>query len=134
MAVRSTSPDMTTIIHARLHGKFIQIQCNLKRKKLHRTNQGSNFGNRNVRVAIQFIGKRKPQHLKRLFPLKNRPIHFYINSTSVIRPVKQNKSSFSSIGINKPLSCPSPLSCRSDSSSEANSSCCHRSNTWSHLE
>ena len=38
--------------------------------------------------------------------LKNRPIHFNINSTSVIRPVKQNQLSFSSIEINKPLPAP----------------------------
>ena len=33
----------------------------------------------------------------------NRPIHFQINSASVIRLAKQNKSSFSSFEINKPL-------------------------------
>ena len=31
-------------------------------------------------------------------------------------------------------SCPSPVSLRSDSSSEANYSCFHRSDAWSHLE
>ena len=40
---------------------------------------------------------------KRLFFLKNSAIHFHINRTSVIRPVKQNQLSFSSIEINKAL-------------------------------
>ena len=44
--------------------------------------------------------------LKMQFALENRPIHFHINSTSVIRSFKQNKLSFSSIEINKPLSAP----------------------------
>ena len=37
------SPDMTTVFHAWLYGRFIEIQSNLRKKKLHRTNQGSNF-------------------------------------------------------------------------------------------
>ena len=35
--------------------------------------------------------------------LQNRPIHFHINSTSVIRPVKQNQLNFFSTEKNKPL-------------------------------
>ena len=34
---------MTTVYHGRLSGRFIEIKSNLTRKKLHRTNQGSNF-------------------------------------------------------------------------------------------
>ena len=30
---------MTTAFHARLHGRFIEIQSNLREKKLHRMNQ-----------------------------------------------------------------------------------------------
>ena len=45
----------------------------------------------------------QPQHYKRFF-LSNRPIHFHINSTSAIRPVKQKKLNFSNIEINKSLS------------------------------
>ena len=41
VATRSTSPDMTTVFHTWPYGRF--IQSNLRRKKLHRTNQGSNF-------------------------------------------------------------------------------------------
>ena len=44
---------------------------------------------------------RQPQHRKIRFFFKNRPIYFDINSTSVIRPIKQGKLSFSSIEINK---------------------------------
>ena len=79
------------------------------------TNQGSNFlrgssSNRdNVRFPIQFRRECQPQHLKGWFFLGNKPIHFHINSTSVIRLVKRNQSSFSSIEINKPLSAPVQL-------------------------
>ena len=52
----------------------------------------------------------------------DRPIHFHINSTRVIRPVQENQLSFSGIEINKPISVPATVSRRSDSSSEANSS------------
>ena len=34
---------MTTVFHARSYGRFIEIQSNLSRKKLHTSNQGSNF-------------------------------------------------------------------------------------------
>ena len=58
---RGTSPNMKTVFHSWLYGRYIEIQSNLKTsKKLHRTNQGSNFlggsfSNRdNVRVPIQF--------------------------------------------------------------------------------
>ena len=57
----------------------------------------------NVRAPIQFRRERQPQHLKRCFFLKNRPIHFHVNSTSVTRPVKQNQLNFPSIEINKTL-------------------------------
>ena len=118
---------MTAVFHTWPYGRLIEIQSNLKRKKLHRTNQGSNFlggsfSNRdNVRPPIQFRRESQPQHLKRCFFLKNRPIHFHINSTSVFRPVKRKSLSFSSFLPQ------STVSRRSDSSSEANSSCCHRS-------
>ena len=85
---------MTTVFHVRMYGTFTEIQSSLRRKKLHRMNflLGS-FSNRdNARVPIQFRRKRRHQHLKRWIFLKNRPIHFHINSTSVIRPAKQNKT------------------------------------------
>ena len=51
---------MTTVFHTWPYGRFIEIQSNLRRKKLHRPNQGSNFlggsfSNRdNARAPIQF--------------------------------------------------------------------------------
>ena len=96
------------------HARYLEIQSNLRRKKLHRRNQGSNFhgvsfSNRN-NVKPQFIRQRRQsQYLKRWFFLKNIPILFHINSTSVIRPVKRNAA----VRL-------------SDPSSEANSSYCHR--------
>ena len=51
---------MTTVFHARADGIFIKIKSNLRRKKLHKMNQGANFlggsfSNRdNIRATIQF--------------------------------------------------------------------------------
>ena len=113
VATRSSSLNMTTVFHTCLYDRFIEIQSNLRRKKLHqRTNQGSNylggsFSNRDhVRSPIQFQRESQPLYLKILFFLKNRLILFYINTTSVIRPVKQNYLGFSSTEINKPLHAP----------------------------
>ena len=100
--------------YSMLYGRFIEIQINLRRKKLHNMSQsfnflGGSFNSRdNVRAPIQFGRESQPQHLKRCFFLKIRTIHFHINSARVIRPVKWNNLSLSSIEINKPLPvCPS---------------------------
>ena len=91
-----TSPDMTRVFCTWVYGRFIEIQSNLRREKIHRTIQGSNFlggsfSNRdNVGAPIRFRREGQSRHLKKLFFLKNRPIHFYINTTSVIRLVKWN--------------------------------------------
>ena len=37
------SPDVPMVFHAWAYGRFIEIQSNPKRKKLHRMNQGSSF-------------------------------------------------------------------------------------------
>ena len=85
-----TSTDIITVFHARPYGRFIEILSNLWRKKPHRTNQGSNFlrgsfSNReNVRAPIQFRRERQPQHLQRLFFLKNRLIYVHINNAIVL--------------------------------------------------
>ena len=103
---------MATVFHAWLYGGSIEIQSNLRWRNLHRMNQGSNFlgqgfSNRtDGRAPIQFRRERQPQHLKRHILLKNRSIHFHINSTSVIRPVTKNQLSFSRIENNKPLPVP----------------------------
>ena len=44
--------------------------------------------------------------LEKMFFLKNRPIHFQINSTSIIWTIKWYQLSFSSIEINKPFPVP----------------------------
>ena len=54
------------------------------------------------------------KNFKKFF-LQNKPIHFHINRTSVVRPVKQNQLSFPSTEINKPLLPQSIVSRRSDS-------------------
>ena len=137
---RGTSPDMATVFYTWAYGRFIKIQINLRRKKLHRMNQRSNFlggsfsNTDNVRPPIQFRRESQPKHLKRWFILRNRPIHFHINRTSVIRTVKQNRWVFSASKSTSHFLPQSKVSWRSDPSSQANSSCCHRSDTWSQLE
>ena len=113
-ATGGTSPDMTTVFYPWPYGRFIEIQNNLRRKKLHKTNQDSNvfggcFSNRDhVRVPIQFRRESQPQHLKRWFFLESRPINFPINSTSVTRLVTQNQLSFLQHWNQEATSCPSP--------------------------
>ena len=112
VATRSTSLDMTTVCHAIPYGRFIEIQSNPRRKKRHRTNQGSDFlgssfsNTDNVWAPTQFWRERQPQHLKQWFFLNNRSIHCHINSTTVITLVNWNQMSFSSIEINKLLPVP----------------------------
>ena len=118
VATRSTSHNMTTVFT--LYGRSMEIKSNFKRKSLHIINQGFNFlrgsssNKNNVRAPIQFRRERQPQHLKRWFFVKNRPIHFHINSTSVIKPVKWNKLCFSSIESTSHFLQQSTVSCRSD--------------------
>ena len=70
VATRSTSLDMTTVFHGRPYGRFVEIQSNLWNKKVHRTNQGSNFlggsfsNKDNVRDPIQLRIESQPQHRK----------------------------------------------------------------------
>ena len=60
---------MTTVFHTWLYGRLIEIESNLRRKKLHRANQGSifprgSFSHRdNVRAPIQFRRENQPQLL-----------------------------------------------------------------------
>ena len=106
LSKNSTSPetsggtDMTTVFHARLYGRFIEIKSILRRKELHRTNQGSNslghsFHNRdNERTPIQFRKESQPRHLQTWFFFNKKPINFYINSTNDTRLVKLNQLNF----------------------------------------
>ena len=125
-----------------LYGIFIEIQRNLRRKRLHRTNQGSKFladkfNNRdNIRPPIQFKRESQPQLLKRWFFIKNSSIHFHINSTSASILDWSNKMScvFPTLKSTGHFLSQSTVSSSSELSSEANSGCCHRSDAWSHLE
>ena len=131
---------MTTVSHASLYDRFIEIQSNHRRKKLQRINQGSHFlggcfSDRDpVRSPIQFGRQSQTQHLKRWFFLKNTPIHSYINSTSVLRLSNETSWVFPVLKSISHFLPQSTVPYRSDASSEANSSCCHRSHAWSHLE
>ena len=131
---------MTSVFRIWWYGRFIEILRNLRRKKLHRTNQSSNFlggslSNRdNVRVPIQFRRESQPYILKDDFSSRTNPSIFtsiepllldQSNETSWVFPALKSTSHFLP---------QSTVSCRSDSSSEANSSFCHRSDAWSHLE
>ena len=81
-----------------IYSRFIEIKCNQGERNSNFV--GGIFSDRNdVRAPIQYRGESQPQHLQRWFFLKNRPIHFHVSSTSVIRPIKQNQSSFSSIEL-----------------------------------
>ena len=131
---------MTTLFHEWSYGRFIEIQSNLRRRKLHKTNQGSNFlggsfSNRdNVRSPIQFRIESQPQHLKNDFSSwTDLSIFMSIipvlsdqsNETSWVFPALKSISHFLP---------QSTMSLRSDSSSEASSSCCYWSDASSQLE
>ena len=128
------------VFHTWPYGRFIEIQSNLERKKLHRANQGSNFlggsfsNSDNVRALIQFRRESHPQYLKKWFFPKNGPIIF----TSIVPVIldRWNKTSwvFPALKSTSHFLPQSTVSRRSDSSSEANSNFCHRSDAWSHLE
>ena len=72
------------------YGRFVEIQNNLRRKKLHRTNQGCNFTGGsfskrgNVRVQFNLKAKSTPPSWKIIFP-QEQSIYFPINSTCVVR-------------------------------------------------
>ena len=62
---------MATVFQAWPYDRFIEIESNLRRKELHRTNQspnflGGSFSNRdNVKAPIQNRRESKPEHLER---------------------------------------------------------------------
>ena len=123
---------MAAIFYAWLYGRFIEIQSNFRRKKLHRTNQGSSFlggsfSNRdNVRAPIQFRRESQPQHLKNDSFWRADPSIFISIAPVLLDGSHETTWVFSGLKSNHFLS-HSTVSCRSDSSSEANDSCCHRS-------
>ena len=98
VVIRSNHPGITNVFHARLFGRFIEINFNLGRKKLHRANQGLNFlrdsfGNRyNIRTPTQFRRERQFQYLKRKIFIMDRPIHIHNGSTTVFRSFSNETS------------------------------------------
>ena len=84
---------MTTVFHAWPYGRIIEVQAVL---------------------AIEIMYEPQSNLEDKVNPgiskddVSSRPIHFHINSTSVIGPIKKKKNqlSFSSIEINKPFLAP----------------------------
>ena len=74
-----TNPDLTTVFYACPYDRFIEIQSNLRRKKLQRMNQGSSFlvgsfsNKDNARTIIQFRRKINPSILKDDFSSRTDP-------------------------------------------------------------
>ena len=46
VAARSTIPGMIAVFNAWSYGRFIEIQSNLRKQKIHRTNRNSNLENK----------------------------------------------------------------------------------------
>ena len=84
IATASTISYKQTVSQVRLYDIFREIKTNLRRKKLHRRNEGSNFlaasfsKTDNVRDPIQLIIQ---------FFIRNRYIYFHMNSNKAIWPV-----------------------------------------------
>ena len=105
----STSPDMKTIFQAKPYDRFIEIKSNFRRKKLHKTNQGSSF-----LIGSSFINResvRAPTNIGQqdnasIFKDEFSSVPFHIDSSKVFSLVKWNKLSFSSIQIAKLLHFP----------------------------
>ena len=95
VATRGTSPDVTTVFHTWAYGRFIEIQSSLRRKKLHRTNQGSNFlggsfSNRdNIKVESNLQEEVNPSILKDDFSSRTDPS---IDVSISIAPTLLNRS------------------------------------------
>ena len=109
VATGSTSPGIITLFHTWLYGRFTEIQNNLRRKKLHRINQCSNFlgdsfiSRDNIRAPIQFRRESQPQKI--IFPQKQTHPFSHQQHQS-FRPAELNQLSFSNSEINKPLPAP----------------------------
>ena len=107
VATRSTSPYMNTVFHAWPYGRFIEIRATSGERNFIEWIKAPIF--LEAVLAIETMQepqssleeKVNPSILKIIFP--HEQTHPRDNSTSVIRPVKQSKLSFSSIEINKPL-------------------------------
>ena len=97
-----TKQQLKKVFHAWLYGIFVEIQSNLRRKKLHRTNQCNNFpggsfsNGDNARAPIQFRRESQPRHLKSEFSSRTDPSVLLdrSNKTSSIFPALKSTSHF----------------------------------------
>ena len=96
---------------------------------------GADVAIKTPQTPIQVPNESQSQYCKRWFFFKGRPIHFHDNSTRVVWMSKLSKSSFSSFKITS--SCPihsvSKILLKLKSQLRL-LPCCHKSETWSHLE
>ena len=116
-------PAQTWLFHAWSYDRFTEIQSNLRRKKLHRTNQGSNLEE-----------KINPSILKEYFFSRTEPFIFTLIAPVLLEQSNKTSWFFPALKSTSHFLPQSTVSHRSASSSETNSSCCHRSDVWSHLE
>ena len=121
VATRSTSPDMTTVFHTWPQGRFKEITSNLRRDKLRRMNQGSNFlggsfsNIYNARAPVQFRRESQHPYFKRWFSPGTDPSPFTSiapvfldrsNKTSWVFPALKSTSHFlpqSVVSIQQPI-------------------------------
>ena len=133
-------PDKATVFSAWSYHKFTEMQSNLGRKKLDRANQGPNFlggsfsiGD-NLRLQSSLELKVNPSILKNDFTSRTNPSIFTSIEPVLLYRSIETSWIFPALKSTNHFLPQSTVSRRSDSSSEANSSCCHRSDPWSHLE
>ena len=75
---------MTTVFHAWPCGRFIEKQSNLRRKKLHRTNQGSNFLGGNFRNRDNPINIRLGKNVLKT-PWRRLQCNIFLSSKTFLR-------------------------------------------------
>ena len=119
-----------TIFYASLYGRFTETKSSLRRKKLHRTNQGSNFlcsfsNGDNVKATSNLEEKDNPSILQDDFSSTIDPSIF--TSIASVLLDWPNKTVFPALKSTSNCLSQSTISLRSDSSLQTNSSCCHRS-------
>ena len=118
------------VFHAR-HGRFIDKQPQEEETFLER----NKFSNRNnVRSPMQVRKKDSPGVSKDDFSSRMEPSIF--KSIAPVLLAQSNKilPDFSALKSTSYILPESTVSCRSNSSSQTYSSCCHKSDTWPHLE
>ena len=117
---------MTTVFHAKPYGRFIKIKSNFRRKKLHITDQGSNFLGDSLRIKDIV---RAPIQFKRdsLITFKDnfssRTDPFTLTSIAPELLDRSSKTSkvFLALKTTSHFLLQFIVPCRSDSDSEANS-------------